>query len=45
MSNNFRIDYIEFGCADINKAKEFYSTVFGWEFTDYGPAYSSKTVL
>lgn len=41
MRKNFPIDYIEFGCADINKAKEFYSSVFGWEFTDYGPAYSS----
>lgn len=36
-----RVDYIEFGVTDIVKAKRFYSEVFGWEFTDYGPDYTS----
>jgi uncharacterized protein len=36
-----RIDYIEFPVADVSVAKRFYSTVFGWTFTDYGPAYTS----
>jgi len=36
-----RIDYIEFEASDIAKAKLFYSTVFGWKFTDYGPDYTS----
>jgi len=36
-----RIDYIEFAVTDIAEAKAFYSTVFGWSFTDYGPEYSS----
>ena len=36
-----RIDYIEFAVTDIGEAKAFYSTVFGWSFTDYGPEYSS----
>jgi uncharacterized protein len=36
-----RIDYIEFSAGDIEKAKAFYSKVFGWKFTDYGPGYTS----
>lgn len=36
-----RIDYIEFPVADVAVAKRFYSSVFGWEFTDYGPDYAS----
>ena len=36
-----RIDYIEFPVLDLEAAKRFYSTVFGWSFTDYGPDYSS----
>ena len=36
-----RIDYIEFPARDIEVAKRFYQTVFGWKFTDYGPGYSS----
>ncbi len=36
-----RIDYIEFPVADVAMAKRFYSTVFGWIFTDYGPDYTS----
>lgn len=36
-----RIDYVEFGATDIEATKRFYSGVFGWEFTDYGPDYTS----
>ncbi len=36
-----RIDYIEFPVDDIGVAKTFYSGVFGWKFTDFGPDYSS----
>ncbi len=36
-----RIDYLEFPVLDIEEAKLFYSTVFGWSFTDYGPGYTS----
>lgn len=35
-----RIDYIEYPVPDISAAKRFYSEVFGWEFTDYGPDYT-----
>ena len=37
--NDRRIDYVEFGVADIARAKAFYGTAFGWRFTDYGPQY------
>jgi len=39
--HNLRIDYIELPAADVGEAKRFYSTVFGWSFTDYGPDYTS----
>jgi len=40
-SHNNQIDYIEFPATDITKTKEFYSSVFGWKFEDYGPDYTS----
>jgi hypothetical protein len=40
-SHNNQIDYIEFPAVDIPKIKEFYSSVFGWKFEDYGPDYTS----
>jgi predicted enzyme related to lactoylglutathione lyase len=39
--HNNQIDYIEFPATDIPKIKEFYSSVFGWKFEDYGPDYTS----
>jgi predicted enzyme related to lactoylglutathione lyase len=36
-----RIDYLEFPATDIEATKAFYSAVFGWKFTDYGPHYTS----
>lgn len=33
------INYIEFSVGDIQRSKDFYATVFGWTFTDYGPSY------
>jgi uncharacterized protein len=40
-SHNNQIDFIEFPATDIPKTKEFYSSVFGWKFEDYGPDYTS----
>ena len=34
-------DYVEFTVHDISASKAFYGAVFGWRFTDYGPAYTS----
>ena len=36
-----RVDYIEFLTANVDETKRFYSEVFGWEFTDYGPDHTS----
>lgn len=40
MSRHHSIDYIEFSVTDMQAAKDFYSKVFGWEFTDYAPVYA-----
>ncbi|UCF40921.1 MAG: VOC family protein [Gemmatimonadota bacterium] len=36
-----RVDYLEFPTTDIAATKRFYTEVFGWQFTDYGPNYTS----
>jgi predicted enzyme related to lactoylglutathione lyase len=36
-----QIDYIEMPAKDMARTKEFYGTVFGWKFEDYGPDYTS----
>ena len=35
------MDYIEFPAGNIEATKRFYSAVFAWSFTDYGPNYTS----
>src|SRR5690554_5503391 len=35
------IDYIEFKASDLAVIKDFYSKVFDWKFTDYGPTYTA----
>jgi predicted enzyme related to lactoylglutathione lyase len=39
--HNFQIDYVEFPASDIEASKRFYNAVFGWNFSDYGPNYTS----
>jgi predicted enzyme related to lactoylglutathione lyase len=39
--NNHKINYIEFASTDIGQTKQFYSSVFGWTFEDWGPEYVS----
>ena len=34
------IDYIEIAVTDIDVAKAFYGSAFGWSFVDYGPDYA-----
>ncbi len=36
-----QVQYIEFLSKDIQLARAFYSTCFGWKFTDYGPGYTA----
>lgn len=39
MSDHEKINYIEFPSKDLAVTKTFFSGVFGWHFTDYGPDY------
>ncbi len=32
--------YIEFPATNLEKVKHFFSELFGWSFTDYGPEYT-----
>lgn len=41
MNEHEKINYVEFPAKDIEKAKAFFTTVFGWSFDDYGPEYSA----
>lgn len=38
-----RIDYVEFHSPDLDRVDAFYSGLFGWRFTDYGPQYRAFT--
>jgi hypothetical protein len=40
MGEHNKISYIEFPAKDIKKTKRFFSTVFEWSFTDFGPDYT-----
>ncbi len=35
------IDYIEIPTTNIALSREFFSALFGWKFTDYGPEYTA----
>jgi predicted enzyme related to lactoylglutathione lyase len=35
------INYIEFSVSEVGRAREFYGTVFGWNFQDWGAEYVS----
>lgn len=35
------IDYVEIPVADLPRAKDFFSALFGWSFVDYGLDYCS----
>lgn len=41
MNEHEKINYVEFPAKDLNKAKRFFSSVFNWSFTDYGPEYTA----
>ena len=41
MNNHHRINYVELQATDFEAIKTFYSTVFGWKFTDFGPDYTA----
>ena len=41
MNVHEKINYVEFPARDIEATKQFFSTVFGWSFVDYGPDYTA----
>jgi predicted enzyme related to lactoylglutathione lyase len=41
MNRNKTIDYVEFHSDNLPATRQFYRQVFGWEFEDYGPEYTS----
>jgi predicted enzyme related to lactoylglutathione lyase len=36
-----QIDYVEIPVPELEKTREFLQSMFGWEFQDWGPDYSS----
>ena len=41
MNEHEKINYVEFPAKNIGAAKEFFATVFGWSFVDFGPEYAA----
>ena len=41
MTQHEKINYLEFPAANLVATKAFFTQVFGWSFTDYGPDYSA----
>ncbi|WMS87355.1 VOC family protein [Pleionea litopenaei] len=39
MPRNESINYLEIPSSDLTLTKAFFSAVFNWKFTDYGPEY------
>jgi predicted enzyme related to lactoylglutathione lyase len=39
MNASPKINYLELPASDLEKTKVFFSQVFDWQFTDYGPEY------
>ena len=40
MHTHHAIDYIEISVRDMDAAKLFYTSAFGWQFNEYGPGYA-----
>lgn len=36
-----KLNYVELPVQDVDSTKMFFASVFGWEFTDYGPTYAA----
>lgn len=43
MASEGQVDYVEFPATNMGKTKAFYSQLFGWRFTEYGPHYMDFT--
>jgi predicted enzyme related to lactoylglutathione lyase len=38
-AHHHKINYVELSATNVGKAKDFYSSVFGWNFQDWGAEY------
>ncbi len=36
-----KLNYVEFGARDLESTKAFFTSVFGWDFVDYGSEYTA----
>ena len=43
MSDHHHFNYIELPTTDMAAMKTFYTSVFGWNYVDYGPTYAAIT--
>jgi predicted enzyme related to lactoylglutathione lyase len=41
MPDHEKLNYLEFPARDLLATKTFFTEVFGWQFTDYGPEYTA----
>ncbi len=41
MPDHEKIDYVELPAREMDATKRFFTQVFGWSFTDYGPDYTA----
>lgn len=41
MNAHEKINYLEFPSQNLTATKAFFTAVFDWQFTDYGPEYSA----
>ena len=41
MPDENKIDYLEIPSSDLPASKSFFTSMFGWQFTDYGDEYCS----
>ena len=41
MNEHEKINYLEFPAKDLDATRKFFSSVFNWSFTDYGPDYTA----
>jgi uncharacterized protein len=41
MPENEKINYVEFPAKNLTTTKEFFTAVFDWSFTDFGPEYTA----
>ena len=41
MNEHKKLNYVEFAANNLEATKTFFTSVFGWEFVDYGPEYTA----